>query len=250
MTQPDNTPPHNAPSHHERTVAGIRPRLLLKGLAIIATLALLGWALKSSGFGSLLDTRWVDADVRGHGLSGELVYLGIGVVAIAVGVPRQALCFLAGYAFGLGLGLVLGSLATLGACVLAFTYARLLGRELVLHKFAARVRRVDAFLHDNPVAMTVLIRFLPIGSNLITNLLAGVSSVRPLPFFLGSLLGYAPQTIVFVLLGSGIQVDPGLRISLSVVLFVLSGVLGAFLYKRLRRGRTLGADIDQAVEDE
>jgi uncharacterized membrane protein YdjX (TVP38/TMEM64 family) len=234
---------------HHVAPAGVRPRLLLKGLVVIATLVALGWGLKASGFGAILDTHWVDAEVRGHGVDGELVFLGIGAIAVAVGLPRQAVCFLGGYAFGLGWGVVLASLASIAGCAVAFLYARLLGRELVLHKFAARVRRVDAFLHDNPLTMTVLIRFLPVGSNLLTNLVAGVSSVRAVPFIAGSLLGYAPQTIVFVLLGSGIQVDPALRISLSVVLFVLSTVLGVFLYRRLRHGHTLGGEIDAAIEN-
>jgi len=133
-------------------------------------------------------------------------------------------------------------------CVVCFSYARLLGRELVLHKFAGRVKKVDDFLHGNPITMTVLIRFLPVGSNLLTNLLAGVSSVRPWPYFVGSLIGYAPQTIIFVLLGSGIQVDPAMRISLSVGLFVLSAAMGAYLYKRLRHGHSLGEDEDDAVD--
>ena len=87
--------------------------------------------------------------------------------------------------------------------------------------------------------MTVLIRFLPVGSNLITNLLAGVSSVRPLPFVAGSLIGYLPQTVIFVLLGSGIHVQPMVRSALSVLLFVVSATLGITLYRRLRRGRPL-----------
>jgi uncharacterized membrane protein YdjX (TVP38/TMEM64 family) len=119
-----------------------------------------------------------------------------------------------------------------------------------MHKFAMRVRRIDDFLHDNPITMTVLIRFLPVGSNLLTNLLAGVSSVRPWPFFAGTLLGYTPQTVVFVLLGSGMQVDPLLRVSLSVALFVASAVLGVFLYKRLRHGHSLDAEIDRVVDIE
>jgi uncharacterized membrane protein YdjX (TVP38/TMEM64 family) len=127
-----------------------------------------------------------------------------------------------------------------------FFYARVLARDLVIHKFAARVRRIDAFLHDNPLTMAVLIRFLPVGSNLLTNLFAGVSAVRAVPFFAGSLLGYTPQTVVFVLLGSGIQVDPLLRGSVSVALFVASAALGVFLYKRLRHGHRL----DVAIEDE
>ncbi len=229
-------------------VTGLKPRLLLKGLLLMLTLVALAWALEASPLARLLDTQWVDQQVRGRGLAGEGMFLLVGSVAMAVGLPRQAVCFLGGYAFGLLWGGVLASLASVGGCVLAFFYARLLGRDLLMHKFAARVRRIDAFLSDNPLTMTVLIRFLPVGSNLLTNLVAGVSSVRSGPFFVGSLIGYAPQTIIFVLLGSGIHVDPWLRISSSIALFVLSSALGVFLYKRLRRGHTLGADIDGDVD--
>lgn len=233
---------------HEASVAGVKLRLLAKGLTVMVTLALLGWGLKVSGLGDMLDTHWVDSEIRGHGVAGEAIFLVIGSVVIAAGLPRQAVCFLAGYAFGLGGGVLWASLASVLGCMGCFLYARLLGRDLVMHKFAARVRRVDDFLRDNPLTMTVLIRFLPVGSNLLTNLVAGVSSVRPLPFFVGSILGYLPQTVVFVLLGSGIQVDPVQRVSLSILLFVASAILGVFLYKRLRHGHSLDASIDQDME--
>jgi uncharacterized membrane protein YdjX (TVP38/TMEM64 family) len=225
----------------------INPRLLVKGLLIILTLTAIGWGMKASGFGDVLDAHWIDVEIRGHGLAGETMFLVLGALAVAVGLPRQAICFLAGYAFGLGWGFVLSTAASLAGCIVCFLYARLLGRELVMHRFAGRVGRVDDFLQDNPFTMTVLIRFLPVGSNLLTNLVAGVSSVRAAPFFSGTLIGYTPQSAVFVLLGSGIHVDPVLRISLSVALFVASAVLGVVLYRRLRHGHSLGADIDQAV---
>jgi uncharacterized membrane protein YdjX (TVP38/TMEM64 family) len=238
-----------AAPQHGGAVAGVKLSLLIKGLVLIASLAALGWGLKSSGLGDMLDSHWVDAQVKGHGLNGEMIFLAIGTIAIAAGLPRQAVCFLAGYAFGFVEGVAWSSLASLLGCVVCFAYARLLGRELVLHKFAARVKKIDDFLRGNPITMTVLIRFLPVGSNLVTNLLAGVSSVRPWPFIVGSMIGYTPQTIIFVLLGSGIQVDPAMRISLSVGLFVLSAALGAYLYKRLRHGRSLDADIDEALDE-
>jgi len=226
------------------TEPAVKPRLLLKGLVLIATLAAFGAALKLSGLGDLLSEHFIDEQVKGHGLTGEGLFLGLGAVLIAVGVPRQAICFLAGYAFGFMEGLVWSSLASLIGCIGCFFYARLLGRDLVMHKFAARVKRVDDFLRDNPLSMAMLIRFLPIGSNLLTNLVAGVSSVPPLPFFIGSLIGYVPQTLVFVLLGSGVQVDPVWRISASVVLFLVSGVMGVVLYRRMRHGHSLDSALD------
>lgn len=212
------------------------PRLLLKGLVLIVTLLGIGWAMQALGVGHMLDKDWVDSAVKGQGAEGVALFLGLGGLVMAVGLPRQGVCFLAGYAGGLLYGTALALAASLLGCALAFFYARLLGREVVRHRLEARVRRVDEFLSRNPFTMTVLIRFLPVGSNLITNLVAGVSRVPAAPFLAGSLVGYVPQTFIFALLGSGVRVDPGARIGLSVVLFIASAALGVILYRRVRPG--------------
>ncbi|MBI3901443.1 MAG: VTT domain-containing protein [Nitrosomonadales bacterium] len=86
-------------------------------------------------------------------------------------------------------------------------------------------------------SMTLLVRLFPVGNNLATNLAAGAIGVHASRFFAGSLLGYVPQTAIFALAGSGVGVDPALRIGLSVTLFVLSSVFGAWCYRRHRRAR-------------
>ncbi|MDE0539706.1 MAG: SNARE associated Golgi protein, partial [Rhodospirillales bacterium] len=97
-------------------------------------------------------------------------------------------------------------------------------------------------------SMTLLIRLLPAGSNFLTNLAAGVSSARFPLFLAGSAIGYIPQMVVFALLGSGINLDPGLRISASVVLFFVSAGLGIYLFRRVRHGHTFDRAVDEAVE--
>jgi uncharacterized membrane protein YdjX (TVP38/TMEM64 family) len=222
-------------------------RLLLKGLVLMASLAAIGWGLKASGLAQHLDANWVDSEIRGQGSNGWLIYVAVGALAVAVGLPRQAVCFLGGYGFGLGQGLVLAQLASIVGCAACFFYARLLGRELVRHRFEERLGRLDDFLREHPVTMTMLIRFLPVGSNLLTNLLAGVSKVAAMPFLFGSLIGYLPQTIIFVLLGSGIHVQPVWRTIVSVALFLLSATLGVTLYRRLRRGHSLDSALDETL---
>lgn len=227
----------------------IRPRVFVKGLVLIATLAAGGYLLKITGLGSALDTAWIDDQVRGKGVTGEALFLAVGTLFIAIGLPRQLLCFLAGYAFDLWMGTALALAASVAGCVAAFFYARLVGRELLEARFAARIRRVDDFLRVNPMTMTLLIRFLPVGSNLLTNLVAGVSGVRWLPFVTGSALGYIPQTLIFVLLGSGIHIDPAFRITLSVALFVVSAALGVYLYRRFRHGKRLDDELETLLDE-
>ena len=221
--------------------------ILLRGLALFTSLVLVGFVLRSTELGAVFDEDWIDAYVRGRGPGGYLVFVCLGLAFTALGLPRQIIGFLAGYAFGFAEGTGLALAATTLGCVAAFYYARFLGRDFVAHKFPDKVRRIDAFLNQNPLAMTLLIRFLPLGSNLATNLAAGVSGVRGLPFFAGSLTGYLPQTIVFALVGSGIGIDPVFRISLGAVLFALSGVLGVFLYRRYRHGMIFDDDVDREL---
>ena len=95
--------------------------------------------------------------------------------------------------------------------------------------------------------MTLLIRLLPLGNNLVTNLAAGVSSVKATPFFLGSTIGYLPQTLVFSLVGSGISVDQELRIAISIFLFVISGLIGVSLYRKYRKGRSFDSNIEYEI---
>ncbi|TAN53853.1 MAG: TVP38/TMEM64 family protein, partial [Rhodospirillales bacterium] len=219
-------------------------RILVKGGLLILSLVLAGFALKALGIGTGLSEGWVDASVKGQGLKGELAFLLAGLLLIAAGFPRQAVCFMGGYAFGFLEGLGWSMLASAAGCIVCFYYARYFGRSLVQRWFGPRIAKIDGFLAGNPFSMTLLIRLLPLGSNLLTNIAGGVSSSRALPFLAGSVLGYVPQTLVFVLLGSGIQVDTGLRTTLSVALFVLSAALGLYLYRRFRKDRRLDSVID------
>ena len=222
-------------------------RVLIRGLFFIGSLVAVGYLLQATGLGGSLDKAWIDTDIRGRGIVGEALFVAAAALFTAIGLPRQIVAFLAGYAFGLVTGTALAVAGTVGGCILAFAYARLLGRDLVAARFPARVGRIDAFLRDNPFTMTLLIRFLPAGSNLLTNLAAGVSSVGAAPFIIGSGLGYVPQTLVFALVGSGITIDPVARISLSIALFVFSGMLGVYIYRRYRHGRRLDDEIERQL---
>lgn len=223
------------------------PRAILKGLLLIASLAALGFLAKHGHLADMLSEGWIDAEVRGKGWSGYLLFLAMGAATTALGFPRQVVAFLAGYAFGFISGTVLGVVAALLGCILAFFYARWFGRGLVAHRFPGRIRKVDDFLRGHPFSMAVVIRLLPVGSNLVTNLLAGVTSVRGLPFFAGSAVGYVPQTLVFALAGSGVHFNPALRLTLAGVLFVVSSLIGVWLYRKHRHGVALEADLDAAL---
>lgn len=222
-------------------------RTILRGLALIASLALLGYLASTSQVAGLLDERWIDQNVRGHGLNGDLLFLVAGGLSTAIGLPRQLIAFLGGYAYGIWAGTLLATLAAGLGCILSFYYARLLGRSMLVARYSGRIQKLDDFVHEHPFNMTLLIRLLPVGSNLATNLIAGVSKVRPLPFFAGSVLGYLPQSLVFALVGGGVQVENQWRVALAAGLFIVSGVLGVRLYRRFRHGKSFDEKVDEKL---
>lgn len=228
-------------------MSALKPRIFLKGLVFIALLVGVAYLFEVTELSSLLDKDWIDSQVRGQGISGDLLFVAVGAMITAVTLPRQAVSFLGGYAFGFGLGTLLSVLATTCGCVIDFFFARWFGRDLITARFPNKIRRINDFIHDNTFGMTLLIRLLPVGNNTVTSLAAGVSSVRAVPFILGSGLGYVPQTVVFALIGSGIGINQTVRIGLGVALFLISSVLGVYLYRRFRHGRHLDAELEAAM---
>lgn len=227
----------------------MRVRVLVSGLALMATLVAVGFVIEHGLLGDWLSEAWIDRAVRDQGLSGEMLYLGVAGLATALALPRHVVSFLGGYAFGVGLGTALALAATEIGCALSFFYARAIGRPLISARLAERIRRVDDFLAANPFWMTLLIRLIPVGNNFVTNIVAGVTRVPARPFLLGSLVGYLPQTLVFALAGSGVDLGAGLRIGIAALLFVVSGTIGTALYRKYRHGKSLGEDVDGALEE-
>lgn len=229
-----------------------RPHLpvWLRGSFLILSLIGLGLLLKNAGLEHLFERGWIDANVRGHGLRGYGIFLATGALMTAIGLPRQVVAFFGGYAFGVVAGLLLGASAALGGCILAFYYARLFGRGLVRRMFPEKLQRFDDFVRGHPFSMTLIVRLLPVGSNLVTNLIAGVSRIHKPGFFAGSFVGYLPQTLVFALAGSGLTVGSQWQIGLSIVLLIVSGLLGVRLYRRMRHGRSYAKELETVADPE
>jgi uncharacterized membrane protein YdjX (TVP38/TMEM64 family) len=215
-------------------------------LILLVVCALVGFLVSLLPYNEVLNKNWVDVHIRNSGITGMVVFLLIGAGATAVGAPRQMVAFLGGYAFGFAIGCLLSTLATTISCLLSFGFSRLFGRRLIQHRFARRIQRINRFLREDPLTKTIVIRLLPVGNNLVTNLIAGVTQVKTLPFVLGSFIGYLPQMAIFALMGKGIVVMSVWKIVLSAVLFVISAALSLRLYKQYKAARLLD---DESVEN-
>lgn len=188
--------------------------------------------------GAAPGTEWVDRYIRDEGVWGDLVFVLAAAAATAVGVPRQSVAFLGGYAFGTVQGAGLALAAQLLGCASAFLWARAVGRgwaERRLNgRFGPRLRPLVERLRENPFTAALALRLLPVGNNLALNLLAGLSGIAAWPFLAASALGYLPQTVIFALLGKGVRVDGAWQMALAGGLLVVSVGLGLWLLRRQR----------------
>ena len=198
-----------------------RPALLLAGLVAA------GLALRRLG---------LDGYVEQAGQAGPLAFVGIAALACGFGVPRGVVAYAGGLAFGFWPGSALALLAEGLACAGNFVGARLLARQWatrwLLRHSGGRLDRLNRFLAARTFTATLTLRLLPVGSNLVLNLLAGVSGVAFGPFLVASVLGFVPQTAVFAMLGDGVRVSEAERYMLAAALLAVSVGLGALLMRR------------------
>jgi uncharacterized membrane protein YdjX (TVP38/TMEM64 family) len=166
--------------------------------------------------------------------SGALALVVTGAVLTATGFPRQVVAFGGGYVFGAWEGAALALAAQIIGCALDYMAAHGLLADWARRRLArgGRVASLHRRLAARPFSTTLSLRLFPVGNNVALNLLAGVAGVKPAAFLAGSLLGYLPHTVIFALLGSGVQVGRGTQLAAAALLLLLAAGLGALLWRR------------------
>ncbi len=143
---------------------------------------------------------------KAGGLQAEMYFVLISSFLIMVGTPRLLFCALGGFAFGFWEGLAWSLLSSLIGSFLAFKAARWGGRAWLAEHFGQR-RFFGRIVHAKPTIPSVtLIRMLPV-SNAIINFGLALSHVGDRTFLIGSLIGFLPQGVVAVIIGSGMAED-------------------------------------------
>jgi uncharacterized membrane protein YdjX (TVP38/TMEM64 family) len=144
---------------------------------------------------------------------GPVMFVGLYVVATVLFVPGSVLTLGAGAVFGVALGSVCVSIsATLGA-----TAAFLVGRYLARDAIARKIEKNEKFATiDRAVAgegwkIVLLTRLSPVFPFTLLNYAFGLTRVKLSHYVLASWLGMIPGTVMYVYLGSLVNVGAGHR---------------------------------------
>jgi uncharacterized membrane protein YdjX (TVP38/TMEM64 family) len=161
-------------------------------------------------------------------------FTALATLLCTLALPRQAIAYAAGFAYGPVIGTGLAMIAQTLSCIAKFAWARLFARQWVARRLRGRLAQLDSYLAANSFTATLILRLLPVGNNAALNLLAGASSTRATPFILASTLGFLPQTIIFALLGHGTQLGTTTHLALATALLAGSVGLGWALARKAR----------------
>jgi len=144
---------------------------------------------------------------------GPILFIGIYVVATVLFIPGSVLTLGAGAVFGVVLGSVCVSIsATLGATA-AFLVGRYLARDAIARtiekneKFAA----IDRAVADEGWKIVFLTRLSPVFPFTLLNYAFGLTRVKLSHYVLASWIGMMPGTVMYVYLGSLVNVGAGHR---------------------------------------
>jgi uncharacterized membrane protein YdjX (TVP38/TMEM64 family) len=170
--------------------------------------------------------------LRGMGGAGVLVFCAGVFVLTAVGVPRLALCALAGAVYGFWQGLLLAQLPTLAGYYSTFLFVRWGGREYVLRHWP-KIRHMHAALDTHAAWKIFLLRQAPV-TGILFNFFFAVSQVRHRDFLLGTFAALFPQAVPVTLLGSSAA-----HANSTNQLFILAATVllfaGYILFRRFAR---------------
>ncbi|MFZ2512294.1 MAG: TVP38/TMEM64 family protein [Gordonia sp. (in: high G+C Gram-positive bacteria)] len=151
-----------------------------------------------------------------------VLFFAVNAIAIIGPIPRSAFTVMSGLLFGPIIGFTGSMVVAAIAVVVAFAAARRLGRERVQRYLdQPAVRAVEERLERRGWLAVGSLRLIPVVPFSLVNYASGLSSVRPAPYFVASVLGSAPGTAAVVFLGDALAGKA------SPVLIVVSGALFA-----------------------
>lgn len=210
-------------------------RLLILALIVLAVVLALHFSpLKSA----LEDLRALKLQVASYGWKADVLFMLASIGAIAVGIPRLALCGIAGVLFGFVEGCLLALVSGVLGSYSAFLLARWGGRAFAQRRLSAASPRLRAVLVKPTIASIFIARQMPV-PGIVPNVLLGILPTRHSTFLLGTFLGYLPSNAIVALAGSSLGKDSLEKAIAQVSLSMAAlGALSLFLMWLRERFRT------------
>ena len=177
--------------------------ILVLGLALFFALDLgryLSFAAIAPEYNAI--TTWVDQQF----IVAIFVFFALYIIATAFSLPiALPLTLVGGAVFGILAAPVIILGASLGALIL-FLAARGAFAEMLTAKAGPFMGKIKEGFDDQPFFWLLALRLIPLAPFWAVNIAPALLGMKTAPYFMATLIGIAPGTTVFVLVGGGFDV--------------------------------------------
>lgn len=220
-----------------RTVLGRGWMLRLAG-----TLVLVGAAVTTAVLIDASSLAHLRAQFENPGAPTILLFVALYAAVTLAPLPKAVFTIAAGVLFGVPAAIPIVLIGALAGAVIAFSLGRLLGRNTAQRLARRRLATLDAQLNRHGLWAVAALRLVPIVPFTAMNYLAGVTALRLWQYIVGTLIGMAPATTAYTLVGA-YGSEPGSWPFLAglaglVALTVVAGLLAA-RHRRTAQGRNI-----------
>ncbi|XP_068320901.1 uncharacterized protein [Pyrus communis] len=142
--------------------------------------------------------------IEGYGPAGYALFVAVYAGLEILAIPAVPLTMSAGLLFGTVVGSILVSISSTVAASVAFLIARYFARERILKMVEGNKKflAIDKAIGENGFRVVTLLRLSPLLPFSLGNYLYGLTSVKFVPYVLGSWLGMLPGTWAYVSAGA------------------------------------------------
>ena len=219
--------------------------MLLKPLLLTAVLTLAFVSFHNGWWGAYTEEDLLRDLFQQHWALAWPVFVVGAVVFTALGGPRQVLSFTCGYLLGGWWGGILSTVLTGLGALLVMTVIKHVGMDWLRERHGPKIERVRRLLAGDTWKWICIIRLMPVGSNLVTNVAAALAGLSRRSVLLGSLPGYLPQSLLFSYAGRGVALQDTSKIWMSLALLLGSTALAWYLYHHGFKQRLLALREEQ-----
>ena len=218
-------------------------------ILIIASLIYL--ARFTDFFTYLFDKDFVTQKVKSFGMLAPVVFMLVYILATIFFVPGTPLTLLSGAIFGVGLGTIYTVIAATIGAILAFLFARYLGRDFIKDILDKKLKDK---LDNQGFIFTLFIRLIPIFPFNGLNYGLGLTKVKLKYYALGTLVGIIPGSFVLNYLGDSLFSLDTKNIVIAIILFLLLAfswpIYRYFNKKRIPKELKEADKLEKEFEDE
>lgn len=175
----------------------------------------------------------VKRHILSFGAWSPLIYILVYTIRPLLFFPATVLCLAGGLAFGPVWGTAYTMVGFTCDSILVFLLARKFGSRL-FRKPTGRIQEWGERLEKRSFLTIFTLRLIPIVPFDVTSVAAGLSAVRFLPYICATVIGTAPVTVAYSLLGDRLGRGFGLELLLAGLLVLLFALL-PFIWLRRRR---------------